>query len=469
MLRRFSTNFAIFSILLDGFLITLALHISVYLRDFANRFPFVRPLPELSRVPFELYLIFPIVWLVTLLVFNIYDGRKNIRVIDEFSSLTFGAFLATVTSAGVLYLTYRDISRFQFALFAITAFLFLLIWRSIIRNTVHRKYSKKIEMRKVLILGAGTAGRRVGEQIKKESMYGLQVVGYLDDNPKKQKEVDVVGDLDIARTIISSTQIDDVVVALPLSAHQRLNQIVSDLHDLPVRVWIIPDYFSLTLHKAGVFDFAGIPMLDLRAPALNEYQRMMKRSFDLFISLICFPFWLVLMGIIALLIKLDSPGPVIFRQKRVGENGKLFTMLKFRTMEEHAEEKNHLVETRDENGARILKRPNDPRITKIGKLLRQSSLDEIPQIINVMNGDMSLVGPRPEMPEFVDEYLPWQRKRFAIPQGMTGWWQVNGRSDRPMHLHTEDDLFYIQNYSIWLDLQIIARTFWVVLRRKGAY
>ena len=144
-------------------------------------------------------------------------------------------------------------------------------------------------------------------------------------------------------------------------------------------------------------------------------------------------------------------------------------MYKFRTMEDHAEEKNHLVEIRDENGARILKHPDDPRITKIGKVLRQTSLDEIPQIINVINGDMSLVGPRPEMPEFVDEYLPWQRKRFAIPQGMTGWWQVNGRSDRPMHLHTEDDLFYIQNYSIWLDLQIIARTFWVVLRRKGAY
>ena len=469
MLRRFSTNFAIFSILLDGFLITLALYLSVYLRAFANRFSFVRPLSDLSRVPFELYLIFPLVWLVTLLVFNIYDGRKNIRVIDEFSSLTFGAFLATVTSAGVLYLTYRDISRFQFALFAITAFLFLLIWRSIIRTTVHRKYSKKIEMRKVLILGAGTAGRSVGQQIKKECMYGLQVVGYLDDNPKKQKEVDVVGDLDIARTIISSTQIDDVVVALPLSAHQRLNQIVSDLHDLPVRVWIIPDYFSLTLHKAGVFDFAGIPMLDLRAPALNEYQRMMKRSFDLFICVISFPFWLILMAIIAILIKLDSPGPVIFKQKRVGENGKLFTMYKFRTMEDHAEDKNHLVEIRDENGARILKRPNDPRITKIGNVLRQTSLDEIPQIINVINGDMSLVGPRPELPEFVDEYLPWQRKRFAIPQGMTGWWQVNGRSDRPMHLHTEDDLFYIQNYSIWLDLQIIARTFWVVLRRKGAY
>jgi exopolysaccharide biosynthesis polyprenyl glycosylphosphotransferase len=469
MLRRFSTNFAIFSILFDGCLITLALHLSIYLRQFANRFSFIRPLPQLSRIPLELYFIFPLVWLITLLVLNIYDGRKNIRVIDEFSSLTFGAFLATITSAGVLYLTYRDISRFQFALFAVTAFLFLLIWRSIIRTTVHRNYARKIKMRNVLILGAGSAGRNIGAAIKKESMYGLQVVGYLDDSPKKLKEADVVGDLELVREIVLGSKIDDVVIALPMSAHQRLNQIVSDLHDLPVRVWVIPDYFSLTLHKAGVFDFAGIPMLDLRAPALNEYQRMTKRGFDLLFSIFILPFWLILMGLIAIAIKLDSPGPVLFKQKRVGENGQLFTMIKFRTMEDHAEEKNRLVETRDVNGNRILKHPNDPRVTRLGKLLRKTSLDEIPQIINVLNGSMSLVGPRPELPDFVKEYLPWQRKRFTIPQGMTGWWQVNGRSDRPMHLHTEDDLFYIQNYSIWLDLQILVRTLGVVLRRKGAY
>ena len=117
----------------------------------------------------------------------------------------------------------------------------------------------------------------------------------------------------------------------------------------------------------------------------------------------------------------------------------------------------------------MYKRPDDPRVTRVGRVLRRTSLDELPQLFNVLLGEMSLVGPRPELPNLVEKYELWQRKRFAVPQGMTGWWQVNGRSDKPMHLHTEEDLYYVQNYSIWLDLQILVKTVWVVLRRKGAY
>lgn len=468
MFRRFSTNVAVFSIFLDGLLIALSLYLSIFLRLWANRLPYVQELTRQS-IPWMLYIFFPLLWVVVLLVFNIYDGRKNIRVVDEFGSLTIACGMASVASAGILYFTFRDISRFQFGLFALLAFLLLLIWRGIFRLTVYRKHARRVELRKVLILGAGSAGKRIGEQIQRESMYGFQIVGYLDDDPMKHHIGTVLGDLNLARDLVKKEAIDDVVIALPMSAHQRLTQITAELHNLPVRVWVIPDYFSLTLHKAGVFDFAGIPMLDLRAPALDEYQRMIKRAFDLVVCVLAMPFALPLMGIIALAIKLDSPGKVIFRQQRVGENGQLFTMLKFRTMVSNAEVLRKQVEHKDENGNRILKTPADPRVTRVGKFLRQTSLDELPQIFNVFNNSMSLVGPRPEMPDFVDEYQPWQRKRFAVPQGITGWWQVNGRSDRPMHLHTEDDLYYVQNYSIWLDLQILARTVWAVLRRKGAF
>jgi len=234
-------------------------------------------------------------------------------------------------------------------------------------------------------------------------------------------------------------------------------------------VWVIPDYFSMTLHRASVQDFAGIPMMDLRAPALSEYQRMIKRGFDLLLTTLMMPFVLPVIGVIAIAIKNDSPGPVFFQPWRVGENGGKFRMIKFRTMVVGAEKMQHLVEKQDVDGNLIFKRRDDPRVTRVGRFLRRTSLDELPQLFNVFKGEMSLVGPRPEMPELVEKYDLWQRKRFAVPQGMTGWWQINGRSDKPMHLHTEEDLYYVQHYSIWLDLQILIITLWAVLRGKGAY
>jgi lipopolysaccharide/colanic/teichoic acid biosynthesis glycosyltransferase len=175
------------------------------------------------------------------------------------------------------------------------------------------------------------------------------------------------------------------------------------------------------------------------------------------------------MALCSLMILLEDGSPILFHQKRAGENGRLFDMLKFRTMVKNAEELQSQVEQRDSNGNLIHKTKDDPRVTRMGRFLRRFSLDELPQLFNILAGTMSLVGPRPEMPYLVDKYQPWQRKRFAVPPGLTGWWQVNGRSDKPMHLHTEDDLYYIQNYSIWLDLQIMVRTIWVVLIGKGSY
>ena len=196
---------------------------------------------------------------------------------------------------------------------------------------------------------------------------------------------------------------------------------------------------------------------------------MLKRVFDLFFGLFALTLALPLIALSALLVFLDDGRPIIFRQKRVGKNGRLFEMLKFRTMVKDAEQLQSQVEKRDEDGNLIHKVKDDPRVTRVGSLLRRFSLDELPQLFNVLAGTMSLVGPRPEMPFLVDNYESWQRKRFAVPPGMTGWWQVTGRSDKPMHLHTEDDLYYIQNYSIWLDLEIIVRTIWVVLIGKGSY
>jgi lipopolysaccharide/colanic/teichoic acid biosynthesis glycosyltransferase len=180
------------------------------------------------------------------------------------------------------------------------------------------------------------------------------------------------------------------------------------------------------------------------------------------------------MLLIALVIKLDSPGPVFYCPQRVGEGGKLFWMVKFRTMVPDAEEQEKRLTIAagdpDEGPPLFDKRPDDPRVTRLGRLLRRASLDELPQLINVLKGEMSLVGPRPELPWLVERYQPWQRKRFAVPQGITGWWQVNGRSNRGEHLlRVEDDLYYIRNYSLLLDLRILWKTVGSVIRGDGAY
>jgi lipopolysaccharide/colanic/teichoic acid biosynthesis glycosyltransferase len=196
---------------------------------------------------------------------------------------------------------------------------------------------------------------------------------------------------------------------------------------------------------------------------------MLKRTFDLLFGTLALILGLPIMGIAILMVYLEDGPPVIFRQKRVGKDGQLFEMFKIRTMVKNAEELQGQVERQDSSGILIHKMKDDPRITQVGRVLRRFSLDELPQLFNVLAGNMSLVGPRPEIPYLAEKYEPWQRKRFDVLPGITGWWQVTSRINQPMYLHIEDDLYYIQNYSIWLDFEIIVRTIWVVLTGKGAY
>lgn len=469
MFRRFTINFALLSMCLDAGFVVLALAASAHLRPMMSELPYAADIDQPFPIPFSLYILFPLSWVGILLLLSVYDGRRNLHVTDEIISLTIGSILAGVFLAGTLYLSFRQISRVLFLAFVLLAFIFQFSWRMIIR-LAFRLSTIRPEQRRVLIAGAGPVGRELQEQITQNPQLGLAIVGFLDDDPKKlQSFPDVLGPLKNARQIATRFGVDDVVIALPHRAYKKVNQLVVELHDLALKVWVIPDYFQLALHKAVIEEFAGIPMLDLRAPALNDYQRMIKRAFDLAISLFLLPPSLIIMAFIALMIRLEGPGPVLFRQQRVGENGRLFWMLKFRTMVPEAEQLRHLVERRDENGNLIHKSVDDPRVTRFGRFLRRTSLDELPQLFNVLSGDMSLIGPRPELPYLVKQYKPWQRTRFAVPQGITGWWQVNGRSDKPMHLHTEDDLYYVQNYSLLLDIQILLKTVATVFRGRGAY
>jgi len=468
MFQRFSVNFSILSIILDMVLTFCALSLAVVTRPFLPPFPFLIQIADI-RIPTELYFITPILWVFAFFLSSVYDPKRIYKIVDEFLNVVLATGLAALLFAGLLYLGFRDFSRWLFIEFILISLFFSLGWRTIVRIIFKFTRFPTIKQR-VLIVGAGEVGKQVGKIIQKNHLMGLQLIGYLDDDVSKNgHQIKILGNIASAHRIVVENKIDDVVIALPQRAYSQLNNLAATLHELPVQVRAIPDYFSLALYRATAEDFGGIPMINLRDPALNSFQRLVKRIFDLIIGSIITIFVLPLFGLIALAIKSDSAGSVIFRQDRVGDNGHVFRMYKFRTMVSNAESLQASVNTTNENGDIVHKSENDPRITRIGRFLRRTSIDELPQLFNVLKGDMSLVGPRPEMPWLVEKYEPWQRKRFAVPQGMTGWWQINGRSNKLMHLNTEDDLYYIQNYSLWLDIYILLKTPLVILRGTGAH
>ncbi len=420
-------------------------------------------------ISFVWFFLAPMIWVVVNLNLGVYEGQRNLIFAEEMLNITVGAFFSAGTIAGLLYLFDYPLPRSLFLEFSFFSFGLQILWRVGVRLFWHASRTMNRSRRVVLVIGAGDLGNQIANHILSEAQDELQFIGFLDDDPQKQTQKNVLGTLRDLSRVIESKKIDDVVVALPMYAYQKTTDLVISLRGRGVKVWMVPASFRLASYRVVVENFAGIPMFDLQAPAITSYQRLVKRLLDIILSILAILITAIPMLIIAILIKLDSPGSVIFRQKRVGESGRLFEMYKFRTMVQNAEEMRSQVERLDDNGKLIHKSPDDPRITRIGNMLRRISFDELPQFFNVLKGDMSVVGPRPELPYLVETYEPWQYARLTVPQGITGWWQVNGRSDKPMHLNTEDDLFYIKNYSLFLDIQIIAKTVFVIFLGKGAF
>src|SRR5574341_812614 len=442
MLRRKNINYALFAFALD---LSSTLGTLVLAQILRPLLPFGQPLPgTITQIPWPLYGFILLIWTLVFFVLSVYDPERQDQFVDELPRLLLAAFFAQLMFAGTLFFSYREVSRLLIIYFFVLNTSFLIGWRVLVRciSRLARR-GRGARPRRVLIVGAEGIGRSVARTIIGHSWTDLEIVGFLDDDRHEPVlNLSILGRLDQVYDVVKRERIEEVVIALSYRNYEKLNPIVASIQKLPVQVRVVPDYFSLALYRATVEDFGGMPLINLREPALTPYQRLTKRAFDLIVGSILLVASLPVMAIIALAIRLDSPGPIMFKQVRVGENGRLFTMYKFQ---------------------------DDPRITPVGRFIRRTSLDELPQFVNVLKGEMSLVGPRPELPWLVEKYEDWQRKRFAVPQGLTGWWQVNGRGDKPMHLHTEDDLYYIQNYSILLDLQILFMTFLAVFKRQGAY
>jgi len=469
MLQRSSAKYVAVLYVLDMCLTALALFVARWLRIVLPYGQTISPDGIMLRWP--MFALAIVIWSITLVSFKVYDPHRFADILDEIQTTIVAIAVATLALAGALYFSYRGLSRLLYIYFLCLDILFCLIARIVLRHTmgIYRQENS----RGVLIIGAGSVGQQIARSLEPYQWMGIQVVGYLDDDQAKLGKPfasrPVLGTLDQAEQIISQHGVQEVIVALPMDAHRRLANLVAHLQDLPVNIKVVPDYSESVFLRTSLEQFGGLFFIGLKEPVIGPIDRAIKRLFDIVVSALGLLLLSPLFALSALAVK-TTPGPVFYRSPRVGMGGRPFYMLKFRTMKKDADKREHELVSETDDGKLIFdKQKDDPRITPVGHLLRRYSLDELPQLWNVLVGEMSLVGPRPELPSLVEHYAPWQRKRFNVPQGITGWWQISGRSNKAKYLHVEDDLYYIRNYSLLLDLRILWRTLGAVIKGDGAF
>ncbi len=463
-----SANLSIFFFGFDVVSIAAAVWIATWMR---LNVPFGIRLEE---VPWQTTLLAEalLVYVLVFLALSIYTPDRYYSLKEELGLLVAACLMAGLALSGLLYFTVRDTSRLYLVEFYLIHLALAVGWRGVFFWLQRQPGTPGLERTRVMLAGSGEAARLALAKLSDLDHSGLEVVGYISERAEPLSQPDHLprlGSFEDAPRLVTELNIDNLLIAVPPGEYNSVQALVYNLFDSPCSLWVVPDTYNLLIYGAHVRNLGSLPMISLRALSLTPNQRLFKRLFDRAFASLSILLLSPLLLIVAIAIRLESAGPVLFKQQRAGENGRLFGMYKFRSMVVGAEEQQARINRLDENGNLLHKSPDDPRITRVGRFIRKTSIDELPQLINVLNGEMSLVGPRPEMPWLVAMYEPWQRKRFAVPQGITGWWQVNGRSDKPMHLNTEYDLYYIQNYSLLLDMQIILRTPWVVLRGRGAF
>ncbi len=502
MLRQFSTKRIAVYMLIDWLGTLVCLGLAAFLRSRIGALPVgLHDLLQSLRIPFgaiasgtnpwallspRVFLLVALIWPCFLVAFAVYDGRRNGTLRAELANLSRAVGTSIACLAGVLYLTYRELPRVLFVLFFVLDLALLMGSRVVLWLYRHGRNGRpQPRSRAVLIIGAGPVGQSAARELRHCAWADLRLVGYVDDGPGKQsRELDglpVLGTIDQVSLLVAAHKVQDAVVALPLAAHERLVGVCRTLQALGVRVHVIPDLFALSFPNATLDGFGGIPVIALGQPGISGWQRQLKRAFDSAVTALMLALLWPLIALLALLIRLDSPGPAVYRQERIGENGRPFTMFKFRSMRADADPRVHqayvtrlikenlsLEHTSGGNGNGSLKLEQDPRVTRVGRLLRKTSLDELPQLWNVLRGEMSLVGPRPPLPYEVAVYQEWHKRRLEAIPGITGLWQVDGRNRVSFDEMVRLDLQYIERQSLWLDIKILLRTPWAVLTGRGA-
>lgn len=435
--------------------------------------------PEKGIPPLKPYiLVFPLFLFTHILLFyfqGFYKTRLKRTQIDDLIFVSLNAVFTILIVLGILNYLYAysqgtaplfrvtfKISHLFLALYFVSVILVISFLRHQIYFFMKRRYARGLNLKNVLIVGAGKMARSVAQKLSTYKDLGFVVKGFLDDEQEVGEEIPidggikVLGRLDKLESMLEQERISDVYVALDLKNYSKILDTLKIVDRFIVNVRLIPDLFQMLTLKARIEDLDGFPVISIDEPPLRGIMLKIKRFVDIVVSLIILvvlaPFWLV----VVLLIKLTSPGPILYHQKRTGLDGREFIIHKFRTMVSNAEEKT----------GPVMSSPDDPRVTRIGKILRKFSVDEFPQLINVIKGEMSLIGPRPERPVFVKdlkERIPKYMLRHKVKSGITGWAQVHGlRQDSDFDKRLEYDFYYIQNWSPALDVKILWKTL-----RKG--
>jgi exopolysaccharide biosynthesis polyprenyl glycosylphosphotransferase len=455
MIKKRRKQLVNFYIISDIFAIIVSFNLAFRLRFSSELVAVPKGIPEYGKY----LIIIPFLLLVHIIHFS-YQGYYKIRLRRNRLDDLFLVVLNSVVSAFIILFIFSYLSRYKHIGFEIShiflfiytpiVILFIFGFRLLIFKTFRKFYIKRNGISKVLIVGTGELAVGMAENLKKYSHFGIEVSGFLDS--KKSKKPGVLGDFNDLEKVVNKHRITDLVIALSSKEYKTIMKVIETANNLLIEVRLVPDFLQMFSLKAGMEHIEGIPIINLGDIPLRGWQLVFKRIFDFFFSLFALLLISPLLLLLAILIKITSRGPVFYSQTRVGIDGEIFKMLKFRTMKIDAEK---------ETGA-IWSPRGDKRVTKLGRILRKLSIDEIPQLINVLKGNMSLVGPRPERPELVEKFknnIPKYMLRHAVKTGMTGWAQVHGlRGNTPLDKRIEYDIYYIRNWSFRLDLEILWRT-----------
>lgn len=447
---------------------------SFFLAYWLRKLPFFSDYGAVAPVSeyYQLALLVPPAWSVLLYYFNLYTSFRTTpyRVL-LWKVLKVSAAGVMVMGAFVFIFKLTYISRIFMGIFGLTSLLLLALEKLALKTAANTLRSKGYNFKNILIIGTGRRAREFARVAEEHKHWGLRIIGFITDRPNlKNKSIagyKVVGDVSEVKDIINNEVVDEIVFAVSRKRLDEFEELFLLCEDLGINTRVPINFLQNMTSKVLVEDLHGIPLLTFTKTPHNVFLLAVKRTLDIALSLALLILVAPLMITVAVLIKLTSRGPVLFRQERVGLYGRAFTLYKFRSMVQDAHDVKAAYEDRNEMDGPVFKIKRDPRVTRVGRFIRKMSIDELPQLINVLKGEMSIVGPRPPLQEEVDKYDHWQRRRLSMKPGLTCLWQVNGRNKVGFKKWIELDLQYIDNWSLKLDLKILFKTIPVVIRGTG--